>query len=123
MGSHEDLLYCKKCNACSEGSVAHWAAIFLVRPLYLHQVLSFSLVSSPMLFIGGFIIAIEYMPGVETSVLIQYQTIILIAGLVFVNTLTCRVFRLLRELKLQETSINPSIGASDVLFYSIPRSN
>ena len=49
-----------------------------------------------MLFIEGWLMAMEFVIPLEHFVRLQYQAIVLTAGLVLLNTMACRVFRVLR---------------------------
>ena len=68
-----------------------------------------------MVFIEGWILSIEFSDVLESSIAYQYQTAVLGAGLVLLNAMACRVFRLLRRLKTegeeteQLTSGEPSV--------------
>ena len=50
---------------------------------------------SAMVGIEGFVMALEFLPF-ESTVSYQYQAVAILGGLVFLNTMACRVFRLLR---------------------------
>lgn len=54
-----------------------------------------------MVFIEGCILSIEFSDVLESSIAYQYQTAVLGAGLVLLNAMACRVFRLLRRLKTE----------------------
>lgn len=65
--------------------------------------------------------SIEFSTVLEFSVLSRYQTALLGAGLVFWNSMACRVFRLLRRLKAEEELIIASMEMSAIQFYRIPQ--
>ena len=54
-----------------------------------------------MVFIEGWILSIEFSDVLDSSIAYQYQTAVLGAGLVLLNAMACRVFRLLRRLKTE----------------------
>ena len=74
-----------------------------------------------MLFLTGCFLAIEMMRDVEPMVLIQYQSGAIAAGFIVMNVMACRTFRSLRQFKPPQASVDLSVGASDVLFYTTPR--
>ena len=52
-----------------------------------------------MLFLHVFVLWLETSHSLEHSISYQYQAVALIASLITMNSLACRVFRLLRQLK------------------------
>ena len=61
------------------------------------------------------------MRNMEPVVLIQYQSVALATGFILMNIMACRAFRSLRQFKPPQASVDLSVGASDVLFYTTPR--
>ena len=55
-----------------------------------------------MLCCYGFILWLENSPTLGRVVLYQYLVVALMAGLIVMNSLACRVFRLLRHFKTEE---------------------
>lgn len=72
--------------------------------------------ASPMLFVEGCILSIEFSRAIEHSVLIQYQIVVLGTGIVIMNAMTCRVFCLLRLSSVDESDFL----SADVLSYTTP---
>ena len=58
-----------------------------------------------MLFSHGVIFLLEISPNLEHSISYQYQGVAIIAGLLLMNSLACRVFRLLRQLRTDDGQI------------------
>ncbi|KAK7685239.1 hypothetical protein QCA50_011602 [Cerrena zonata] len=76
----------------------------------------------PMACLEGCVLSIEFSTVLEASILFQYEAAVLAAGLVFLNSMACRVFRLLRRLKIEgETTIGQSVEMSGMHFRRISR--
>ena len=74
-----------------------------------------------MVGIEGFVMALEFLPF-EPTVSYQYQAVAILGGLVFVNSMACRVFRLLRLDKVDtpgEEAYSSSILMSIMQFREI----
>ena len=54
---------------------------------------------SPIVCFHGVVLWLETSPDIEHSISYQYQALFIMAGLIVMNSLACRVFRLLRQLK------------------------
>lgn len=79
-------------------------------------------ICSPMACLEGCVLSIEFSTVLEASILFQYEAAVLAAGLVFLNSMACRVFRLLRRLKIEgETTIGQSVEMSGMHFRRISR--
>ncbi|KAK7685229.1 hypothetical protein QCA50_011592 [Cerrena zonata] len=73
----------------------------------------------PMVGIEVFILAMEFFAPFEPFVSFQYQEIAMMTGLVIMNAMTCRVFRLLR-LDTREDTSSLAVPLSIMRFKEIP---
>ena len=62
---------------------------------------------SPMLCVHACVLWLETSPDIEHSIPYQYQGVAIMAGLIVMNSLACRVFRLLRQLKTHDGQFTP----------------
>ena len=89
---------------------------FPFHTLSLAILLNTSLMASPMLFVEGCILSIEFSRTVQHPVLIQYQIVVLGTGTVIMNAMACRVFCLLRLSSVDESDFL----STDMLSYTTP---
>ena len=108
MVSMQSFLYWQECKSRRQGSSANRAAVFLVSVSFYTLLLAFSfnisLPASPMLFVEGCVLSIEFSREIKHSILIQYQLVVLGAGIVIMNAMTCRVFCILRLSSIDESN-------------------
>ena len=72
-----------------------------------------------MICIEGCILASEFYERLNYPIRIQYQGAAQAAGLMLMNSMACRVFRLLRQRGYVDETTLPSTVASDVVVYTV----
>ena len=72
-----------------------------------------------MICIEGCILASEFSERLDYSIRIQYQGAAQAAGLMLMNSIACRVFRLLRQRGYVDETTLPSAVTSDVVVYTV----
>ena len=86
----------------SESSLTYWSILLPVSPYIVSdhfQSLIHADICSPILCFHGVVLWLETSPDLEHSISYQYSALLIVAGLIVMNSLACRVFRLLRQLK------------------------
>ncbi|KAK7685233.1 hypothetical protein QCA50_011596 [Cerrena zonata] len=76
----------------------------------------------PMAGIFSCMLVIEFSNSLKSSILVQYRAVVLLEGGVFLNAMSCRVFRLLRREGLPDDS-GLSLRLSNIQFHQILISN
>ena len=72
-----------------------------------------------MICIEGCILASEFYERLDYPIRIQYQGAAQAAGLMLMNSMACRVFRLLRQRNYIDETTLSSVVASDVVVYTV----
>ena len=107
MGQVQSVLHWKRHRTRLQSTPTQWSNILLVRtPCYypLYAICWSACVVSPMLVLGAGLLYIEFSTKIPVDSLTrqQYQMKALCTLFVLTNSMTCRVFRLIRIIKMED---------------------